>query len=376
MPDPTPLLLECLHPAPDAARLSALAPGADWDALLPVASASGLAPLLYARLSAACPNSVPPAALETLRGAFLRNTRRNIMLAAELLDVLDALAAAGLPALPFKGPALAWSIYDSPGLREFSDLDLLVHRKDFVAARRVLAALGYTPSDGHVPTAFLDYNNELPLHHAQRRIQIDLHWHPTGAFHGLVEPEFFWSSLAQVEIGGRAVETFSAERTFVYLCLHGGGHGWHSLKWLSDLAHLAASHALDWQRLLREARSRRITRHVLLGMALAEDLLGTECPAPVPLRTMKSRRVFAQARGHLLNGWPGQGRFREMLFQWPLLERGRDKFQLLWTMLQPTPADLGAVRLPPSCFGFYYGVRAARLVCSTAAGFLSHSVSN
>ena len=126
---------------------------------------------------------------------------------------------AGLPFLVIGG----YAVMAHGFVRSTDDLDLLVHRKDFVAARRVLTALGYTPSDGHVPTAFLDYNNELPLRHAQKRIQIDLHWHPTGAFLGLVEPEFFWSSLAQVEIGGRAVETFSAERTFVYLCLHGGG---------------------------------------------------------------------------------------------------------------------------------------------------------
>ncbi len=356
-----PLLLECLRPSPDARRVAGLAARADWERLVAFASAGGLLPLLHAQLSAVCPDAVPPTVQETLRAAFLRNTQRNLRLTGELLDVLDGLDRAGVRALPFKGPALAWSIYESPGMREFSDLDVLVRREDFANAQGILAERGYETGAGQIPAAFFDSNTELPLRHRKTGIQIDLHWRPVAGLFGLVETEFFWSSLAPVEIAGRTVQNFSPERTFLYLCLHGGGHGWRSLKWLSDLAHLAASSPLDWQRILADAGSRRITRYALLGLALAEKLLGLECPAQISLGDIRSRRVYSQARAHALEGWPQEGRFREMVFQWPLLERGHDRLALLQAMFQPTPADLGAVKLPSSFSGLYYGVRAVRL---------------
>ena len=60
---------------------------------------------------------------------------------------LGALEAAGVRALPLKGPYLSQWLYGDPGLRLSADIDVLVAPRDMVAATDVLRALGYTPHD-------------------------------------------------------------------------------------------------------------------------------------------------------------------------------------------------------------------------------------
>ncbi len=66
------------------------------------------------------------------------------MRAAELREVLAALAGAGLPVLLLKGAALAYTLYPEPHLRERCDTDLLLPSRDEAErAWRVLQTLGY-----------------------------------------------------------------------------------------------------------------------------------------------------------------------------------------------------------------------------------------
>ena len=59
---------------------------------------------------------VPKGFLEQLRDAFYANAAHNTLLARELLKLLRLLETHGIPALPFKGPVLAVSVYGSLAL--------------------------------------------------------------------------------------------------------------------------------------------------------------------------------------------------------------------------------------------------------------------
>ena len=85
---------------------------------------------------------------ETLREAMTRHAYQavavELMRAAELRDVLAALAQADLPVLLLKGAALAYTLYPEPHLRDRCDTDLLLpSREEAEQAWRVLQTLGY-----------------------------------------------------------------------------------------------------------------------------------------------------------------------------------------------------------------------------------------
>jgi hypothetical protein len=68
---------------------------------------------------------------------------RVALLLGELAEILGALAAAGVPAMPLKGSLLAAGYYAEPGLRPMNDVDVLVRADDEPRALAVLEALGY-----------------------------------------------------------------------------------------------------------------------------------------------------------------------------------------------------------------------------------------
>jgi len=69
--------------------------------------------------------------------------QRSVLQTAQLLRVLQTLDAAGVQAMPFKGPLWAELLYGDITLRSSSDLDLLVAYDQVAAAREALLHGGF-----------------------------------------------------------------------------------------------------------------------------------------------------------------------------------------------------------------------------------------
>jgi hypothetical protein len=108
----------------------ALQNGIDLGYLFRVAGRHGLMSLLHHRLNAICPESIPGALLNKLKTRFHANLAHNLFLTAELLKLLSIFENDAILAVPFKGPILASSLYGNLSFREFSDLDILIHKKN------------------------------------------------------------------------------------------------------------------------------------------------------------------------------------------------------------------------------------------------------
>jgi len=116
-----------------------------WDLAVRIATWHAVAPIMY-RVLSVCPESVPPAILADLRQRFRVNTMRNTYLARELVRITNGLSEKGVRAMALKGPVLAQAAYGDLGLRQFVDLDILVHPSDLGMTREVLASSGYNSS--------------------------------------------------------------------------------------------------------------------------------------------------------------------------------------------------------------------------------------
>jgi len=80
--------------------------------------------------------------MERIRTQFLANAGRNLLLTRKTLKDFKLLESNGILAIPFKGPVLASSLYGNLALRTFSDLDILVVKKDIMKAKDVLLSSG------------------------------------------------------------------------------------------------------------------------------------------------------------------------------------------------------------------------------------------
>ena len=110
----------------------------DWPYLLRMAGGHGLIPLLYFNLKNNFPDSIPAPISDQLHVQFLANAGRNLLLAEELLKILALFETNAIPAIPYKGPVLAASLYGDLTLRTFGDLDIIVRKPDIQRAKALL----------------------------------------------------------------------------------------------------------------------------------------------------------------------------------------------------------------------------------------------
>ena len=139
------------------------------------------------------------------------NLQHNLLFAAELLRLLAEFRNSGIPVAAFKGVVLAESLYGDLSLREFCDLDLIVHAEDMFKAEDVIAACGYRARfpDRDFRSAFLSYQGQYLFCHHRSGVYVDLHWRL--ASRGVAFPldmAEVWPRLGQVTIANRSVPTF------------------------------------------------------------------------------------------------------------------------------------------------------------------------
>jgi hypothetical protein len=361
------LLLDCAHLSPPEDRRlrmnRTIECGIDWQLFLRTANRHEMLPLAYLRLSETGVAAVPPTVISWLRRSFQETTWRNTLLAGELTRVLDLLASHGIDAVPFKGPVLAALAYENVAMRQFGDVDLLVRPHERGRTRDLLLRDGYTMYDGwsHID----ELNHEYTLVGSRGGVRVDVHWKlfPRAVFP--VEPDRLRQRLADVRIGDRTVRTFSAEDTLLILCVHADTHAWERLKWVSDIAQVVTSHSnLDWAKAVEIADSAGSERLLLLGLRLAEDLLGATAPEHVMARARADQHVTRLAvivSDRLFESAPSEVEADRNKSVLQLMSRDR-LWHKLWLAATPNESDWAVMRLPRSLSSLYYVIRPFRLL--------------
>jgi hypothetical protein len=329
-----------------------------------------LIPLLHFHLTALAPSEVPAGIMSQLQDASYDNTRSSLSLTGELIKVLESLGAKGVRAIPFKGPTLALRAYEDSGLRQFSDLDILVHKRDVPRVRELLVSCGFKP----IPTlnraqqaALLRFDCACNFDNG-RGLVLDVHWGFVESYSAyVIDPNPLWKRLEAVAIGGNELLTLSTEDLLLVLCLHGFTHVWERLGWICDIAGLIdVRKGLDWQAVLQNADNLGLRRILLLGLLLAHDLLDAQIPAEIRQAAGTDtvvRDVADQVQAQLFRerGAP-PGLFRGALLDLKMRERQRDRIRsCLRLILTPRSYDWMSLSLPESLFFFYYLLRPVRL---------------
>jgi len=346
----------------------------DWEYLLHTSISHGVLPLVYRSLTTTCPEAVPEGTMRELRGYFYANALRNLLLTRELLKILNDFDAHRVPAVPFRGPSLAESVYGDISLRQFCDLDILVPRQHVVRAKEILLSQGYVPEfplTRRQEASYTESQHHYGLLHTDARTLVELHWRIAQAyFHFPLDLRQLWDRLQPISLSGTEVMALSREDLLLILCGHASKHFWAQLKWVCDVAELIRVHkGMNWQCVMDRARSLGGERMLFLGLFLASDLLGAALPEEV-LRTVRADAIVQ----------PLGSQVRERLFQTPnsstqvpdrflfyvktadgISDQVRYCLRCALQMMSPTRSDWSLLRLPDSLFFVYYLLRPIRL---------------
>ncbi|MEO0494347.1 MAG: nucleotidyltransferase family protein, partial [Actinomycetota bacterium] len=143
-----------------------------------------------------------------------------LLLEDTMLEAVEALADAGIPARLVKGAAIAHLLPD-PGLRVFGDTDLLVPADRLEAAAAALEPLGGRRAQ---PAVSPDWERRFAKSITIRwraGTELDLHRTLTpGPYGHLIDLDELAASTATVDIGGVAVPTLEPELHLIHAALH------------------------------------------------------------------------------------------------------------------------------------------------------------
>jgi len=288
------------------------------------------------------------------------NAFRNALLAEELVRLLKLLDAAGIPAIPLKGPALAQELYGDPSVRVCVDLDILVSRSMVRRAFELLCRDGYKGEFG--PGFFAELLLRHDIEYALRRndrgfeFMVELHW---GVLWGGKDEESItdklWADAYATQVFDAPAYALSPEWQILVLVAHAARHQWQGLKWLVDLHELFSSPNIDWNELIKKSKQLGWEELLRISLHACHRLFYTPVPENFSLGVLPGWvKVFPEK--------PSPETVRGAFFATRLLERTSEKVRYAArVLLVPTLAEWRLVSLPSFLAFLYYPLRPLRL---------------
>lgn len=362
------------RPQPDPTRLrELLRKGIDHRALICLAAGHGVRPSLLGCLGELSWETVPENARTDLEHFRQHHLLKSLALAGDLRRLAASLSDRSIPFVAFKGPTLALTLYGDLAGREYNDIDVIVPQRRIDDAEDVIGSMGYASPHGDrtFRRAFLASQRQYAFIRGDDDATIDLHWDFCGTHVPFpVASHEIWHDPPLLSVGGCDVPVLSAPNLALLLAGHGTKENWAMLKWVSDFARMVDRHrALDWAALHAHAQARGCGGAILLGCAMAQELLEVAVPEALSSRIAGSDRIrkwTVSIAGTMRRGLPPPAQvehFADLLLCDRTLDRVRGALKLAFT---PTAGDYEAMRLPPALWSVYYASRPCRLAFRTA----------
>jgi hypothetical protein len=244
-----------------------------------------LLPLLYKNLR---DHGIEDPWGDTLKGVYRSTWYKNQLLFHHMIHLLRSFHYAGIPTMILKGAALTVRYYHDVGLRPMNDFDILVHTDQAADAIDLLMGLGWRPKRKLLQVVS---DNFISLWNAQgfrdnSGRECDLHWHVLKECCQEHADDDFWDGA--ISVTSHDVHTYALNSTdqLLHVCIH--GLSWNPvppLRWVADaMTIIKTSQAeLDWDRLLKQVKKRRVILPLRDALHYVHDLLD----APIPLTVFK-----------------------------------------------------------------------------------------
>lgn len=350
-------------------QFRALCASVRWKLLFELAERHGVQPLLHQALSSS-DQLVPNADMRVLRQLHQTNLHKSLLLARELIHLLEHLAQSNVDVLVYKGLALAEWAYGDIALRPVGDIDLLIHGRDLPQLREAVRQLGYVPRaqiSAAQERAALGSGYGSVFDGPAGRNLLDVKWAILPRFYAVeFEHESFFRRGVSIRVAGHEMKTPSAEDTFLILAVHAAKHLWGRLIWICDLARIVQRAELNWTWVAAQAKKLGIVRILRVSLHLVKRLVGVETPAAA--ENSLSRDSEAEALAHEIEQHVASAMeydvesiayFRLML---RLRERWCDRMRFISRLVfTPGPGEWVVLRLPEPLFPLYRVVRFGRL---------------
>lgn len=278
------LLLSCARTGFDTAkaeRVRALVrQSINWDWLATKAVNHGVFPLLYHALNRIAPDAITLAGRSIWQRIYHSNVAQNIRLAHSLAELIGLLEASKIRAIPYKGPLLASTVYGNLALRRAaSDLDLLVHRRDFLKSKELLLSQGYQLQ--------MAYSWETHLVRSVDGLNVDLHQAIVPTWYNFrINFDDLWQRCNNCTIFDMTLPNLCFEDVLIVLCISlvkdtAQAIDLQLFKICDIVELLKPCNRINWEFLLKRTKQFGARGALFAGLRAADDLLGISMPTEI-----------------------------------------------------------------------------------------------
>ena len=277
--------------------------------------------LVYRRLVEPIQGRLPDELVHHFRNRYATNVRLNLKNAEAVSSIDEAFEEERIRALLVKGMALISCVYDDPGVRSMSDIDLVIWPEHEQRAIEILLGLGYTRDTGH-PTVF-----------TTGEVVVDLKPEPFGVARIQTRSDAFsevlpalWETAEPLE-PYKALKTWSMKGRVYALAVHALKHGFPDGIWLNDLGEtMMRMTRQDWVKaadLFAKTDNDRVLSVALLrstdwGYPMPEQAKVWQMRTPGSGSTKFLRRLSDRGQTHLVESLylvtrPGSSRIKSLI---------------------------------------------------------------
>lgn len=263
----------------------------DYGKLVDMAVRHGVAPLLYKNLNGV--NMVPDSMLSRLRQAYLQSVADNLRKAKEIVNLLGLLKRIGVDAIPLKGVFASEFIFESAGLYDGSDIDILVRPSMLQAVKEVLLESGYrfdekTEHDMLSSHYHFVFENERQL--------VEVHWNLVKRYFD-VPPEFWWEGAYVASYDGHDILCLAPDKYLLCTIFRLFSHMFRPLKFFVLVSEITNKYYenIDWHGFFHIANKYRMGKLAVFTLRLSNELLGTKVPDEIIGKNIKGYRHFRRS---------------------------------------------------------------------------------
>ncbi len=261
----------------------------DWKYFTFNAIRNSIAPLAYKNLSLVQHNNeVPLKTLAKFKQTYLVSLSRNAVLYEQFKNAVNAFSLQGISFIALKGIFLAESIYKDIGLRQMSDVDLLVKNADAIPCRDILMGMGYSTLE-RVKTSFIRRQHDVkhlpPM--MLNGVSIEIHQKVLpDDFDYQVSIENYWKHAIPATIYGVKTLVLSPNDLLQHLCIHFDQHfrnGMIQLYSFCDIAEVLKKYQneIDWTSFEESCDKCNCSKNVFSLLCLADKYFNAPLPEKI-----------------------------------------------------------------------------------------------
>jgi len=259
----------------------------DWDYLIKTIIERGIGPLLYKKLSFLSNSSLIPETVKTkLYQVYYKTFSRSALLYEHFRKIVEEFSLHEIPVIALKGVYLSEWLYQDIGLRQFSDIDLLIKETNGDECLIILSELGYKPSEIGLSKFVL---SQLEIVHYPamllESVSVELHikLHYKKESYNLIVDELWKNSISET-INGMKVSVLNRYDLLIHLCLHLDKHfqGGHvQFTCFNDITNLLERYkeTLNWNQLIETCKLYKCEEIVFKYIIMNHKYLNASMPS-------------------------------------------------------------------------------------------------